>query len=300
HGWPSLSNSARRKPLSKKRTMSHDENRPPTGIPATPTPAPKRPRTDSGSLAPIENSFTPPLPCATPSVSSTSAEGVGTRRYLAIDDKLAIVFEAIKPPKEDSGSDGRSQPHTQAVSKFLKGKTTHTLADVLHAWDTHPDGNVWASREEEKHDPLMYSLSLPYTPIEPVRAALSSYAAQKCVQKLTAEASKAVQANNGLHVSAKRNSQHKHEWQEIGISTVEKVQTLLNLMLKITGEESGVLETKETAQVGLGKRHPGTLVTPYHLFCTIGTMKPAFYHFLLGFSRSPIQHPLISSPTAAA
>ncbi|RXW12685.1 hypothetical protein EST38_g13172 [Candolleomyces aberdarensis] len=234
---PPMSNSARRKPLStsKKRTLSHDENRPPTGIPATPTPAPKRPRIDTGPLAPLDNSFTPPLPCATPSVPSTSAEGVGTRRYLTIDDKLAIVFEAIKvkanwtfsefihyaskPPKKDSGSDGRSQPHAQAVSKFLKGETTHTPADVLHAWDTHPYGNVWASREEDKNDPLMYSLSLPYTAIKPVRAALSLYAAQKCVKKLTAGASKAVQANNGLHASAKKNSQHKLEWQEIGIST---------------------------------------------------------------------------------
>jgi hypothetical protein len=60
--------------------------------------------------------------------------------------------------------------------------------------DTHPDGKVWASREEEeKEDPLMYSLSVPYTEIKPVRAALSSFAVQKCAKKLTAEGSKSVQ-----------------------------------------------------------------------------------------------------------
>jgi hypothetical protein len=101
--------------------------------------------------------------------------------------------------------------------------------------DTHPDGKVWASREEEKEDPLMYSLSAPYTEIKPVRAALSSFAVQKCANKLTAEASKSDQPTTAfsVHASSKENSQHKLEWQEIGISTVETVQALLRVHMPL-------------------------------------------------------------------
>jgi hypothetical protein len=43
----------------------------------------------------------------------------------------------------------------------------------------------------------MHSLSVPYTEIKSVRPALSSFAAQKCLTKLTPEAAKAVKPTSG-------------------------------------------------------------------------------------------------------
>jgi hypothetical protein len=105
--------------------------------------------------------------------------------------------------------------------RFLQGQSKLTPANVLHAWDNHLDGKLKAGAAEED---LMYSLCVPYTKIKSVRATLSSFAAQKCLNKLTSES---VRPTSGLHASAKRTSHQKLEWAGIGESTVERVRALL-------------------------------------------------------------------------
>jgi hypothetical protein len=45
----------------------------------------------------------------------------------------------------------------EAFSRFLQGQSKFTPANVLHAWDHHPDGKLKAGAAEEE---LVYLLSV--------------------------------------------------------------------------------------------------------------------------------------------
>ncbi|KAK6995664.1 hypothetical protein R3P38DRAFT_2567122, partial [Favolaschia claudopus] len=97
--------------------------------------------------------------------------------------------------KDDQGNEvHRTQMHSQMISSFLAGRANKTPADIISEWMMHPDGRLPASHPNAD---LMFSTTVPYTEIRPVRAALTSFAVQA---KVAAEAEEAVALKNGLHV----------------------------------------------------------------------------------------------------
>ncbi|KAJ7200182.1 hypothetical protein GGX14DRAFT_317446, partial [Mycena pura] len=61
----------------------------------------------------------------------------------------------------------RSTTHSQMVSKFLGGHTTDSVSDIITEWMASPDGRIAANSPNRE---LLYSTTVPYTQIKPVRA----------------------------------------------------------------------------------------------------------------------------------
>ena len=74
---------------------------------------------------------------------------------------------------------------------------------------------------------LMYSTVISYHKIKPVRAMLTSFAAQAIEKKLNKEAEIAVQPSNGLFVSTRRENGDTTTWVDVGAVTVSTVAQIL-------------------------------------------------------------------------
>lgn len=96
-------------------------------------------------------------------------------------------------------------------------------ASIIENWLKHPYGRLHRDSE------LMYSTTVPYSTIKPVRPALTSFAAQLVESKLVKEAEAAIMSSSGLHVSlsAKRSAIRNVEWTDIGTTTMEQTQEIL-------------------------------------------------------------------------
>ncbi|TEB25344.1 hypothetical protein FA13DRAFT_1796456 [Coprinellus micaceus] len=103
-------------------------------------------------------------------------------------------------------------------ARFLRGESKVTPTDILQLWDNHLYG------QEERDSLLLYSTNIHFSQIKPVRLALTSYAAQKCLRKVHREGAAAVKPSAGLHASARKNTNNtsKLEWQRIGLSTIAR------------------------------------------------------------------------------
>ncbi|KAF5323991.1 hypothetical protein D9611_008409 [Ephemerocybe angulata] len=242
---------------SKKRPVN-DENERPQGSLFTPTPSKKRKAGDSST--PAVPLFLPPPPPLKKK-----------RTYNKDWQKLDAIFDRLQELNWSfsdllgyafTTKEARSTRHATVISKFLQGKDNCYPAQLIEAWDKHRDGAV------ERFD-NMYSLSVPYHEIKPVRPALTSYAAQKCRDRLKKESNSTVKPDAGLHMSARKKSQNRLEWAAIGVSTVEEVESTLResmplafgLLYEITGEK-GVDPDPAAA---LKRRRPGNLVTTHAL-----------------------------------
>ncbi|KAJ7430967.1 hypothetical protein B0H11DRAFT_1763123 [Mycena galericulata] len=82
----------------------------------------------------------------------------------------------------------RSTAHAQMVSIFLAGRGKRTVADIISEWMTHPDGRI--PKLSPNRD-LLYSTTVPYTDIGPVRAALTAFSTQTMGKKVADEAESA-------------------------------------------------------------------------------------------------------------
>ncbi|TEB22269.1 hypothetical protein FA13DRAFT_1600942, partial [Coprinellus micaceus] len=102
----------------------------------------------------------------------------------------------------------RSLRHAGVASKFLTGKDKVTPGQILQLWDKSADGRI--EREEN-----MFSTTIHYSAIKPVRPSLTSYAAQKCLQKVNQEGSAVVKSDAGLHASIRKDSTQKLEWKAV-------------------------------------------------------------------------------------
>ena len=98
--------------------------------------------------------------------------------------------------KDADGKDiSRTHSHAAAVQKFLTGKTDYAPADILAPWFHSPDGRL----DETDNSTLVYSVTIPYKNIKPVRACLTSFAVQTIEERLVREATNAVKPSSGLH-----------------------------------------------------------------------------------------------------
>ncbi|KAJ3819451.1 hypothetical protein F5880DRAFT_1677203 [Lentinula raphanica] len=122
----------------------------------------------------------------------------------------------------------RGTTHSQAVEKFLSGRCQHHPGEIIHNWYTSPDGRFG---DNDLAASQMWSTSEPtYSEINHIRACLTSFAAQICIEHAVKQAKNAVKPHNGLHVriSAKgesgsySNSLHS-DWADIGTDTVSRV-----------------------------------------------------------------------------
>ena len=94
---------------------------------------------------------------------------------------------------------------TSTVQHFFSGKGEYTPAKIISSWYHHPFGRL------ERESDLMFSITVPYKDIGPVRPALSSFAAQTTAQKLLEEAEKAIKPDNGLHVTFQQLEANRQE-----------------------------------------------------------------------------------------
>ena len=95
---------------------------------------------------------------------------------------------------------------------------------IIDAWFRDPDGCI-SSSSAEGH--LMYSTKIPYTEIQSIRPALTTFAVQVVGKQLTWEAQHAVKPTSGLHATTKKQALHKVEWADVGSATVPQVAELL-------------------------------------------------------------------------
>ncbi|KAJ7883570.1 hypothetical protein B0H13DRAFT_2235396 [Mycena leptocephala] len=82
----------------------------------------------------------------------------------------------------------RSKTHSQMVSIFLAGRAKKTIGNIISEWMAHPDGRIPA---HSPNSDLMFSTTVPYTDIRPVRAALTAFSTQIIGKKVVAEAENA-------------------------------------------------------------------------------------------------------------
>ncbi|KAJ7886240.1 hypothetical protein B0H14DRAFT_2163910, partial [Mycena olivaceomarginata] len=194
------------------------------------------------------------------------------RRSLQTDvQKLETILETIQAQgwtlgcfmhntfrtKDTKGNEiHRSPTHSQMVSIFLAGRSTTTVADILFEWMANPDGRI---PNFSPNSDLMYSMTVPYTIIRPVRAALTAFAAQTIGKKVAVEAENAVKLRSGLHVSVgKRHPELRLKRDDIGEATIPRVEAVFqreqpvtlyllnNIAMRKPRVHAGVILTRKT------------------------------------------------------
>ncbi|KAF8983551.1 hypothetical protein BDQ17DRAFT_1437367 [Cyathus striatus] len=249
----------------------------PSPLTAWPSPTPLFPTQPAAFLFPTPSSSassTLPSPLTGyptphfPTQPSPAASNAYRRRNLNSSEKLEIVLDTISSvgwtfthflhylfqnPKEIHWS----AQHLQVAGRFLRGENVYTVGHILELWEKHPDGRLMGDLEKVGQ---MYSLAVPYIEIKAVRPVLSSFAVQKCLEKLVSEAKTAVKPDSGLQATAKQGYSAKLEWQAVGLSTIESVQQTLQKHMPVAFHllqvMTGDLKTSKTSDT----RHPGILV----------------------------------------
>ena len=223
----------------------------------------KRSREDQDENLPFASSA-PPKKRLHTALQSTPGPGAPTtpRQYTPRQtkrDKLNSLFDALDAAhwtlgeflyytfrtKDEHGVNiHRTVQHSKYSQHFLQGTSKHTPATILDAWFRSPDGRI---SEGSPDLDLMYSIDTPYTEIKPVRAALTSFAAQLIEKKLVTEAKDAVKVGSGLHASSKRKiGLDTVQWSDVGSATVSQVADVIqkhqpltwNYMMHIAMPES--------------------------------------------------------------
>jgi hypothetical protein len=111
------------------------------------------------------------------------------------------------------------------VSRFLHGDGDHTPSDILACWMTSPYGAI--SPDSPEFDE-MYSTTIPYTCIRPVRPALTTFALQTVGAHLARGAESAGKSSSGLHVSRRSEDATKQlSWSRLGSNTISDVGDIL-------------------------------------------------------------------------
>jgi len=119
---------------------------------------------------------------------------------------------------------GRSEHHGKMLGVFLRGNTMYGVGEVLEQFD-EVAGQFENPREH------LYMLTTPYKSLKSSCAALTSYAAQKVRDRLSAEQYVAVDPDSGLHVFTPRKKAEpiklRLSWDTYGATTFEDVQAIL-------------------------------------------------------------------------
>ncbi|THH05249.1 hypothetical protein EW146_g9952 [Bondarzewia mesenterica] len=163
-----------------------------------------------------------------------------------IEEKLSAVLNLLKDDvrwtlgeflyyvfrvEAEDGKVHRSRRHAGMVSRFLQGKTDHTVSDILDAWLRTPDGRPRSDEEKAR----MFSLKTSYLDIDLARPAITSFAAQVVQDQMVRERRNAVQPSSGLHVSrSKRALAAGKGWDDISIDMLNSVRQILKTHQPLT------------------------------------------------------------------
>lgn len=154
----------------------------------------------------------------------------------------------------------RTHQHSKYVSRFLQGDSKYTPGTILELWLHSSDGRG------NYDGNLMYSISMPYTSIKHVCAALTSFSVQIVGARLVKEACKAVDVNSGLHATRKRHTTHRVEWADVGAATVERVAEIIKLHQPLTWYYTNIIAGGDKDR---GRR-------PIEMVCSIFSQKSRF------------------------
>ncbi|KAJ7769072.1 hypothetical protein DFH07DRAFT_938258 [Mycena maculata] len=154
--------------------------------------------------------------------------------------KLDLILAAIKDQnwtigcflyntfrtKDLHGNDVKRSPvHSQTVSAFLDGRGKRTVASIIEQWMKDPYGRIPDNSASRN---LMFSTTVPYTDIGPVRAALTTFSTAIIAKKVAQEAENAVKLTSGLHVSVgRRNPESRIHWTQFGANTIPRVESII-------------------------------------------------------------------------
>ncbi|KAJ7842924.1 hypothetical protein B0H13DRAFT_2364986 [Mycena leptocephala] len=126
----------------------------------------------------------------------------------------------------------RSQTHGQMVSAFLAGRGKRTVANIVNEWMKDPLGRIPRYSSAES---LMFSTTILFTEIGPVRAALTTFSTQTIGKKVGEEAENAVKLTSGLHVSVGvRGPETKLHWSDVGANTIPQVESVIEREQPVT------------------------------------------------------------------
>ena len=191
---------------------------------------------------------------------ASKGKSPGVKRKLGPDGN-SLVTSNLKEVKWNSS----------IIQHFMHGRGTYGPADILNNWMQHPYG------ADERQSHLMYSTTVPYLEIRPVRPALTAFAAQTVKAKIIHEAESAVKLSSGLHVAVTRKQQKKSlemrlDWPDIGAATFDKVQGIIqekqpltwSLIMEVASQPPRV---QNSIKIICQKRPPQIIAT--HIISTL-------------------------------
>jgi hypothetical protein len=107
------------------------------------------------------------------------------------------------------------------VSIFLAGRAKKTVGNIISEWMAPPDGRIPA---HSPNSDLMFSTTVPYTDIRPVRAALTAFSTQIIGNKVVAEPENAANLRSALYVPiCKRHPEMRLRRGNIGEARVNSI-----------------------------------------------------------------------------
>ncbi|KAJ7574896.1 hypothetical protein C8J56DRAFT_802350 [Mycena floridula] len=244
------------------------------GIHSTPGPSRKRARDDDQNQFVHYNPHESPTPAKKtrkPPKSHSKKLEIILASIQSVDWTLGdFLFHLFQWKDKNGKTILRSASLGKTVEHFLAGHTTHFPGEILESWLTCPDGRVGDFRDDDGFQ--MYSTVTPFTEIKPVRQCLTSFAAQISRDKLRREAQKAVDIENGLHVtSIRHNGRDKLEtdqtWSEVGASTATRtgqiIQQYQRLAFHFLSVIAGEPAPDKNGVVAVRKKRPISMVSNF-------------------------------------
>jgi hypothetical protein len=120
------------------------------------------------------------------------------------------------------------------VSIFLAGRAKKTVGNIISEWMAHPDGCIPA---HSPNSDLIFSTTVPYTDIRPVRTSLAAFSTQTIgkKKKVVAEAESAVKLSSGLHLAiGKKHPEMRLRREDIGETTLPRVKSIIEREQAVT------------------------------------------------------------------
>ncbi|KAH7902758.1 hypothetical protein BJ138DRAFT_1021562, partial [Hygrophoropsis aurantiaca] len=158
-----------------------------------------------------------------------------------------FLYYTFRLQDEDGQKIHRSRQHAAYVSQYLKGRSTHGPGFLLDVWERSPDGVISENSEDYQHTEVHFA------DIKPVRAALTSYAAQTMKKRLVREAENAVKPSSGLHTHIKPSKSSPEmaqlQWTDIGSTTMSSVAESIKKYQPLTWEYVTAICARKPRQV---------------------------------------------------
>lgn len=204
-----------------------------------------------------------------------------------------FIYEVFRTPTSSEKSDwteddsARFRKRAAIVSRFLRGRSAHTPAEVLDLWMRHPYGRVSKASSEM----FSFATSHPYQEIRPVRPALTSFAVQVVQQELLTQARNAVEPSSGLHVHIPTQKTPIKpgvptiDWRNIGVHTHDTIAGIHQEHQPLLwGLLSAVASPDVYRLAGIDRER-----RPIDGVCLILSFNTSFWKFISSFHRSSQQ-----------